>query len=60
MFSVPHLAYHLAHFDGLSALDITARIISVSSTAVLGGLLLLGPLRISPAAASVGQSGQPR
>lgn len=43
VFSVPHLAYHLAHLDGLGALDVTAQIISVASTAVLGGLFMTGP-----------------
>ena len=44
VFSVPHLGYHALHLDGLSTLDAVAQLISLSSTAVLGGLLLLGPL----------------
>ena len=43
VFSVPHLAYHALHLDGLGALDVVAQMISLGSTAVLGGLLMLGP-----------------
>lgn len=41
VFSVPHLIYHLQHLDGLGPLDITAQIVSVASTGVLGLLLML-------------------
>ena len=50
VFSIPHLGYHALHLDGLSALDTVAQMVSLSSTAVLGGLLLLGPLPRAAAA----------
>ncbi len=44
VFSVPHLGYHLLRLDGLGALDAVAQVLALSSTVVLGGLLMLGPL----------------
>lgn len=41
VFSVPHLAYHLQHLDGLGPVDVAAQILSVASTGVLGVLLML-------------------
>lgn len=45
VFSVPHLGYHALHLDGLGAVDVVAQVVSLSSTVVLGALLLLGPER---------------
>lgn len=44
VFSVPHLVYHARNLDGLGTADVLGQLISVSSTIVLGALLLLGPL----------------
>ena len=41
VFSVPHLAYHLHHLEGFSALDAIGQVISLSSTIVLAVPLIL-------------------
>ncbi len=41
VFSIPHLAYHLHHLEGLDALNVTVEIVSLSSTIVLAVPLLL-------------------
>lgn len=43
VFSIPHLAYHALHLGGLGVVDVVVQMVSLSSTVVLGGLLLLGP-----------------
>jgi hypothetical protein len=45
VFSVPHLGYHALHLDGLGPVDVVMQMVSLSSTVVLGALLLLGPER---------------
>lgn len=42
VFSVPHLGYHLLHLGGLAPLDVALQILSLSSTVLLGGLLMVG------------------
>lgn len=42
VFSVPHLIYHAQHLDGLGVADVIGQLVSVSSTGVLGVLLLFG------------------
>ena len=44
VFSIPHLAYHLGHLEGLDALNVAVEIVSLSSTIVLAAPLLL-PVR---------------
>ena len=41
VFSVPHLAYHLHHLEGFSALDAVTQVITLSSTIVLAVPLIL-------------------
>lgn len=41
VFSLPHLGYHLLHLDGLGPVDVVLQVISLSSTAVLGALLMM-------------------
>jgi len=43
VFGAPHLAYHLAHLEGLAPIDIVGNVVS------LGGSLLLGILLLLPA-----------
>ncbi|MBN9239508.1 MAG: hypothetical protein J0J03_07510 [Leifsonia sp.] len=43
VFSVPHLAYHLEHLEGLDPLNAVAEIVSLSSTIVLAVPLLTTP-----------------
>lgn len=43
VFSVPHLAYHLEHLEGLDTLNAVAEIVSLSSTMVLAVPLLTTP-----------------
>lgn len=59
VFSVPHLTYHALHLDGLGALDVVAQMVSLSSTIVLGGLLMLGPPRDRGSVAPRGGSTTP-
>jgi len=44
VFSIPHLAYHLAHLEGLDTLNAAVEVVSLSSTIVLAAPLLL-PVR---------------
>lgn len=48
VFSIPHLVYHARHLDGLGTADVLGQVVTVSSTIVLGALLLLGPLPRRP------------
>jgi len=53
VFSIPHLAYHLGHLEGLDALNAGVEIVSLSSTIVLAVPLLLPdrrPKEASPSA----------
>ena len=43
VFGAPHLAYHLAHLEGLAPIDVIGNVVS------LGGSLLLGILLLLPA-----------
>lgn len=60
VFSLPHLAYHARHLDGLGVADVVAQIVSVSSTGVLGLLLLLDDVTPRRAARSGAQARSPR
>lgn len=51
VFSVPHLAYHLAHLDVYGRADQVANVLTLGGTVVLAGFLLL-PARRSPSAQS--------
>lgn len=41
VFSIPHLAYHVGHLEGLDALNVAVELLSLSSTIVLAVPLLL-------------------
>ncbi|GAA2041455.1 hypothetical protein GCM10009819_29150 [Agromyces tropicus] len=50
VFSIPHLAYHLGHLDGLPPLDAVAQPIALASSLVLAAPLCLPPRRHDRAA----------
>ncbi len=52
VFSVPHLGYHLLHLGGLAPLDVALQVLSLSSTILLGLLLML-PSPHTPGRSSV-------
>ena len=41
VFGIPHLAYHLHHLEGLSAIDVIGNVISLGGSVLLGLALLL-------------------
>lgn len=41
VYSVPHFGYHMVHLHHLPLFDVAGQVVSLSSTIVLGGILLL-------------------
>jgi hypothetical protein len=48
VFSLPHLGYHLLHLGSLAPLDVVLQVVSLSSTVLLGALLMLGASHSAP------------
>jgi hypothetical protein len=41
VFGLPHLAYHLAHFESLSPIDVVGNVVSLGGSLALGIVLML-------------------